>query len=714
LARVINRKSLYAKYRVGDATQITLLRAVPGGERKVASRLCDGFPGAALYKLFGEADFGIIQRFDGQPKPVTFAEELRRDIRDINTLICFNWEGLDSVEFSKAATYSCAGLCFLKANVEFMSESGIMGEQRVLEAIKRYISEAQIPVQVGVYGTLGWFETLLIIYGNSHADILSFANTIRQAVISSDRFAKREPRPCFETTTTIPAVICKDGKIPADIELDQSISLEVRISCYSWADLLVRRTLHQLLGDANYLAGTEDFVVSINRKKIGSLTEYINKLWDFREQMAGRVYSTHTNFTRRSKGEGYYEFQITQPPPERITVDLTNKELVRLEKADPGIYQMLRHVHGRINDLLSDYRQRGAVSNLVPFAEELLFDIQNPPSDPSDNYVDNPQTLGKMLEMLLFGLQQRTIGIETYDSHWIGGVPYVGGGGGIQRVLLALSSIPTSIMKQLDKIWTGFTILGWSNTYHRYPGGVINVPAETLHRPDLWFGVFHEVGHEYGIQINIADDPRFKKALSEQGLYSDEQLIDLSAEIYAEIFACLFGFNGDFDQCLAATWHYLVELAGFGKEELLGYYLRFLMTYVFMIESSGDKYVHEEAEFIRLAKRLRTKLVRLVGDRAELNEQDIRRLSSYTRKLRVVLNIIRDRMPAYNKVQAKAYHRGLSQGKPIVRLDSPSAVIQRQAYGSQGLSFQQAIATILSLWNYQVQTSRHRSDQLKT
>lgn len=710
MARVINKKSLFAKYRVGEATQITLLRAVPGSERKVASKLCDRFRGATVFKLFGEADFGILQRFNGKPKAITFEEELRQHIRDINTLTCFNWEGLDSIAFSKAATYPCAGLCFLKANVKFVSESGIMGEQNVLEAIKGFISEAEIPVQVGVYGTLGWFETLLIIYGNSHADILSFANSIRQAVISSDRFAKKEPRPCFETTTTIPAVICRDGKIPENIEFDNNISLEVRISCYSWADLIVRRTLHKLLGDANYLAGTEDFVVAIDPKKIHSLTEYINKLWDFREQMAGRVYGTYTNFTLRSKDEDDYDFPIIQPPPERITLDLTNKELIRLQNIDPSIYQLLIYVHGRINDLLSDYRQRGAVSNLIPFAEKLLFDIQNPPSDPSDNYVDNPQTLGKMLEMLLFGLQQRTIGIEMYDSRWIGGGPYAGGGGGIQRVLLALSSIPTSIMKQFDKTWTGFTVLGWSNTYHRYPGGVINVPAETLHRPDLWFGVFHEVGHEYSIQIDIAADPRITKTLSEQGLYSEGHLIDLSAEIYAEIFACLFGFNGDFDRCLATTWHYLVGLAGFGKDELLGYYLRFLMTYIFMIENNGGKYINKETEFIQLAKRLRTKLIKIVGNRAKLNEQDIHWLTSMAKRLRVILDIIRDRMPAYNKVRAIAYHRGLSQGKPMARLDSPSAIIRQQTYDSQELSFQQAIATILSLWNYQVQTSRNKSE----
>ena len=702
MGEAVSHKSPYADYEVGEATQITFMRAVPGREQYVARKLCSVTSDAVVYKLFGEADFGIIQRSEDLSNALIFPEAISRYITDVNTITCFNWKGLDSIEFSETKRLPCAGMCFLKANVQFLSKAGIEGELAILRSIKEYIDAGKTTINVGVYGTLGWFETLLLVYGENMKDIIEFTNSLRQAVIIWNESGKSNRLPAFETTTTIPAVLCECGKIQSNIKLDPEISLQVLVSCYSWADAYIGNALSRTLGEPEYLAGTDDFVVNVDTTRIRSLSEYVEKLWSFRKNTAGRLHATRTSFILSTKhGNSRTRSSVnTTTNVERINFDICNAEIQRLRNTNPTIYQMLSDIHARMNDFLVDYRKRSAVTNLLPFTRKLMNDIQNPDPDPRRNYVDNPKTLGEMLETLLFGLQQRSVGIEAIGIGSTAGPQYIGGTGGIQRILLALSSIPTSILRHLGIIWTGFTIVGWANTYHRYIGGVLNMPVETVYHPNLWFGILHEVGHEHSSQINIAGNPSIAKALSEEGLYSDKSLMEVS-EIYSEIFACRFGFADDFDQCLVTTWRYLVRLPGF-QDKLGDFFLRFLMVYVFIQEDSHNSYINKRNEFVRLAKEVRSKLVNSIGNEVQLNDREIRELSSRAERLRIILDIIKDYIPKRGEVGSNDGSQVLAQGKAILNLQYPPAILHQLSCDSDAVSFRHSVAAILSLWNYQV------------
>jgi len=60
----------------------------------------------------------------------------------------------------------------------------------------------------------------------------------------------------------------------------------------------------------------------------------------------------------------------------------------------------------------------------------------------------------------------------------------------------AASTVPSGMLNNFDKKWMDLLWLGFTDDYHRFYGGIINLPTEVLNSPNQWFGLFHEVGHE--------------------------------------------------------------------------------------------------------------------------------------------------------------------------------------------------------------------------
>lgn len=705
-------KNIYSQYKVGSAILITFVRSLPGTEKEAAKKLCTSIPDATIYKIFGEHDFAIVRRFDDWPTSSLLSEDLREvGLANERTITCFGWEELDSMKSVNASIYPVVGFCFLNINVAFLNKYGVPGEHDILRALKGFIDRGNRTIKVSVYGTLGWFETVLMIYGNNVADVLMFANDLRQLkILMPGQKDKAHTLPCFDTTITIPAIICENGDVPSNVELGKKISIETRVSCHSWADQYVQNMLSEYLGNPHYVAGTDDFVVK--RIRAESLSEYVKQLWSFRQEAKGKVYKTKTSFNitkKRGSKAGLPEVSISDV--EKIEFDPTHSKLSQLEKTSPTIYKMFIETYSTLNDLLACLDKRSAITDLIPFAEVLLKTTLDPKTESTFEYINRPVVLGQQLEMLLFGIQQRVTGIEICNSTFNIGPLYIGGAGGIQRVLAALSSIPTSTMGLLHKEWTGFMVFGSGSSYHRYLGGVINMPAETVLHPDLWFGIFHEIGHEYSSQINLIHDPRFPKALSDKGIYTEHNRLDMS-ELYSEIFSCIFGFSGDFDKCLETTWKYLVTLPGI-EENKRSYFIRFLMTYIFILEESGENYIGTLEEFREIAQKLRVKLVKYAGRTAEISDAHLEDICSTAFSLRIPLDIIRDRMPSHRDDITLKRRRDsrLAGGSIIVNLDNPIDFYKRTIRDFQTISFRQAVAIILSLWNTHISIQNRDASQ---
>lgn len=689
-------------YKVGDATAITLARVLPGREKAIASMICKSFPDSLVFKVFGEADFAIVQRFKDQPIPAKLRDEYRDEgVIDMQTVTCFSWDGLDMPSPMELAELPATAISFLKVNRVFMNQKGIRGEHLILQAIKSQVDRSIENIHVNIFGTLGWFEMIFMIHGKRMSDVIELANVLRHTVIVT----AQETRPCFETTTTFPAVPCINGKIPPGINLGENVSIQTRISCHSWADPNVRSLLQKYLGTPAYVAGTDDYIVKMSRR---SLSKYVERLWIFREAVGGKVYRTQTSFLSKGKESIEDLPPVTVPPVDRINIDLDHPRLVQLSKNNPTVHQMFVDIYAMLNSILMDVQRSSAISDLLPFARALLDELLQPEPSPALDYASSPRTLGQQLEMLLFAIRQRCIGIEAYDIRLSSGASYLGGAGGIQRILAALFPIPYTLMKRLNKEWSGFTISGFAQSYHSYLGGVINMPIETLSRPELWFGLFHEMGHEYSSQIDLLNNISLKKALTEGGVYSQRQFYQVD-EFYSEIFACIFGFNGDFDECLKLTWGYLITLPEI-DQTIRVYLLRFLMVYIFIVEMQTSKYVSKEHELLQLAKELRAKLKRYVPELVEIDDNTLRDISAEACKLRLILDLIRDQMPEIHTPPPaiRIRYKELAEGRVMINIGDPVYFIQNICRRFQKLSYRQAVAIILSLWNAQTEAGSNK------
>lgn len=148
--------------------------------------------------------------------------------------------------------------------------------------------------------------------------------------------------------------------------------------------------------------------------------------------------------------------------------------------------------------------------------------------------------------------------------------------GSIQRAILALESIPLFVFTELSVQWQGFCSYGYEHRFYRTEGGVINTPSEYRVRPEMWWGVFHELGHEAFVEmlpekiVSWAD--QVVEAMAEQSYnqnisYGIElsketytyDYTDLCGEIFAELFGFYYGFNCDWDLYLEKVWRYFAN-----------------------------------------------------------------------------------------------------------------------------------------------------------
>jgi hypothetical protein len=265
-------------------------------------------------------------------------------------------------------------------------------------------------------------------------------------------------------------------------------------------------------------------------------------------------------------------------------------------------------------------------------------------------------------------------------------------------------------MLRVQKKWEGFFVFGFADTYRRYLGGVINIPEEAVYVPHLWFGVFHEIGHEYTSQIDLVKNPALAKALSDSGLRYLEKAIQ-SLEVYSEIFASLTGFQGDFDSYIESTWRYLGRLPATETHAYLdSLFLRFLMAYVFALEQGVTRYIGIPEDLASVAKELQAKLARIVPAVSNISSQRMESICSQAADLRVPLDIIKeliaqetDLMPKQDYESKLTYSpSAVQKGAIFLRVTDPVSFLQEVTSGVQSLSFSGAIATVLSLWNYQI------------
>jgi len=180
-------------------------------------------------------------------------------------------------------------------------------------------------------------------------------------------------------------------------------------------------------------------------------------------------------------------------------------------------------------------------------------------------------TSGKViLDYVGAGYQQRFLG--TLDTVWTSGNPVpLFYRAGIQRVLWAVEYLCHSLLKRRGFSWRGFVVFGLAREYLRTHSGIINLPYRAMFHPSEWWGVFHEIGHEYVYLIRERHQEEWENLI--RGAFSiptshawgrNEEMryaMELTWEVMADIFDFRYGFHGNWELYCDVVFDHVVRLS---------------------------------------------------------------------------------------------------------------------------------------------------------
>ncbi|MCJ7431059.1 hypothetical protein MUO83_07620 [Candidatus Bathyarchaeota archaeon] len=158
-------------------------------------------------------------------------------------------------------------------------------------------------------------------------------------------------------------------------------------------------------------------------------------------------------------------------------------------------------------------------------------------------------------------LAHRSLGLEPHGS--------------IQRAILALESLPLYVLGKMKKRWSGFCTYGYTHKFYSAEGGIVTTPDDYRLAPEMWWGMFHELGHEFFKYLphDLLSDTELIvektasevfKTTSSSGLTIslksyEESYTRFCHEIFAELFGYYFGFHSSWNLYLQKFWQYFSD-----------------------------------------------------------------------------------------------------------------------------------------------------------
>jgi len=135
------------------------------------------------------------------------------------------------------------------------------------------------------------------------------------------------------------------------------------------------------------------------------------------------IYRTHTSLILANTDGLNSAISNKTERPLLIDVDLEHIALKSLQNSSPTLFNEFADTFSSLNDILSTVDRSDAVLDLTASAKEFINSLV-----PSDVHLDLP-IIGKYLEVLRYGMQQRYIGTGTLNYIWPVMASHVGGNG---------------------------------------------------------------------------------------------------------------------------------------------------------------------------------------------------------------------------------------------------------------------------------------------
>lgn len=723
--------------------RVSLCAVEPGSEPEQIRALLQAYPAALVCKVFGIPDIAVIEPWnegdDLRPTLVAFPH-----LREVHNLVCFG-RGHGNITIDDIRSFPLICLVFLKLDESSLYRAGLATEDIYLHRLRASIEHADPawarPARVMVLSSLGWYEVVMVIGCDTFGPVMktllevpgyNLPDTMGSTVLSS-----RGDFP-LTSTLTYPCIrIDRRGKgvIPAYAARDGE-TFRVRLSCkrgYEYMALDVfKRTFGKYFDNVYSVFGPYDFLIQLH--KLPSIRAFVEKLWKFRAEAASLI-----NWTSSLIAKELQDIPL-MPQYQGITqrLDLPSLPLVpmptddaaeSLKQQHPSAYSRLAQAIESYNMVAADAKLESVCTPLQPFLEDMCRRLKEfipqPIHGPGVSEASglarrHPQRLIERLDLFQYALAQRRTGTPLYFPRPGIGIP--GWSAGAHRSLSAAEHVVRYLLDRVGRAgeqWHGFVITGFGGEFHRYPGGVIDMPVQVLDKPDEWWGLFHEAGHELGIQIDITSKVtgvletitgyrgELHREMVAISFDMDTAAIDtLAVEVFADIFGleCGFGIN-NWEHYLSRVWSYFDREQIFvtKPEELL---IRWVLTYCYYLYVKHDYIIKNRKDMRTVAETFIGEVMKYCGP-VERHIQEYG-LAFHCRVAWDIYDIIlefRDIFAECEQVydsEDESYRRYIKQGRIAPQVKNPAGLIVN-ALKDEACSVKERMAIIWSLWNASIQ-----------
>lgn len=538
--------------------ELTFVQLRPGSEFNVEEQLSKVFPKSVKYKCFGKFDLLTVSQMDtlgDLRKRGDTLGGIHPDILQVNRVLCFAFDHPASIMVSNEIflTYRLAGVCFLKFQSDALRKYGPKLYERILSHLHNNRLKLESDAHA-LYGSLGWSELVIFLFSSNPTSVLKDVLALGNLTLPELGFEAQYS--VFVDTFTVPCVEysylhsllyaeqhgnLKPNRVD-NLNTYLNVACKSGYSSYEVADKISE--YFETVPEPAY--GKTDFLV---RPQL-PFEMFVARLLRFRrdEDVKKHVFSTSSIFTLK---ESPKPRPLKTKSPQTIFKDVQmGDRLMELALSDESLCRGLEDCFAGLSACLSDEVLSEVFLDLVPFVSYLL--------DRGENELDRPfqkAELSNVVEAFAKAFRQRFLGshltlfeitelVLTYQ-------------GGVHRILQAVNLIPYALLKDFGESWIGFTVFGLRGQYMRYSFGIMNLPYECLFDPARWFGLLHEIGHDFFHKKGVLQKDELAPFLKSRGIESieqpdeltEEQVKELRAieETFADIFDFLCGFRGDWD-----------------------------------------------------------------------------------------------------------------------------------------------------------------------
>jgi hypothetical protein len=531
-----------------------LLHVTPGKDEETLDEINEllgkdvnvyvGFGRHDLIVIDERSDFSLLERYH---------QSGLRSVKEWSPVVGLKWKAKHKKSEKYSKETKLIGFSLIKLNPGAFKKTGKSSVEVEIDLVTTIRSK----LRCHIYSGLGLNELIVVIETQTFAELTRKLLTIKKELLYSSAALVLD-------ICTVPAINyrlwTKNKNLFNDTEeIDVYLLLSLGIGLSKDFDLTLKKVCDKI--KSTY--GFHDVLLELN----GTANQVIKTLSDIRNKGASSgLYSTFAMLTHpdniidskastisaskeiRTKPKETRDYEIyARGKRNQLSFYKRSYEVLR---EDPATKYLFRDndFFASVEELLRT-EEKSKSEALRPTYKELRLDI--------------------LQESLRVGFDQRCAGIHPGNllcERTARMEPL----GGIQRVLLAMESIPLFLLHALKfGSWRGFCIYGYSSRFYTAQCGIINVPEIYRTRPEFWFSVFHETGHE---AFNYLDEDRemnikimreINKILTTIDVTEESekenakvQILNFTEEIFAELFGFHYGFRDDWDLYVKRYWSY--------------------------------------------------------------------------------------------------------------------------------------------------------------